>query len=916
MFTPPPTNKLTCLVNLSELKTQLGTAINTFVCPDGGLVTLADADEINFYTYDKSWYPNGSVLGIKKGNKNYIARLLKSGSGLSFTGFVDYDSWKANGYPPNTSFHATAPTLNQDLQVWAIEQSEDQQVRNIGLGTYSTPYYKQGEINTEGRNRLNYVLDQTASSCNFINNAKDATPKDGYSSQAGLEDLKTKLNKYTGLGDVVFKITDKNGNISHVTKDKIYKPKEAFLVPTNATVFEITEDADGKVDVNGKFKADPTCATCAGEAQKALTAALANMKAKHGGKIDPKKNVIEGSDFGINAGLAYQNMSLGEALTALAKGYNSLVENAKVPVEVWEPTKAFPVKDNWGIVSGAIDGAAAELTDKAQLVGMVLTVVANPKQTMTDIANFAEGAVTNWEQTKSALKAVGGGLVGYTKDLESSDPVYQGHGTGYMGGTLATQAVMGGVAVIGLLKGVKNAPGILKGRLDNIASALQRVKIALKTRFNWSDAEIDEFGNAIATKADADAVAGGCNAECAVGKYGCFTAKTPIQTDTSFMEAQDIKEGMLVQSYNHLQEKKELKEVLHVARHWVKTLLILTLSNGELIQTTVNHPFYVRKDYRKAETLVIGDTLFSKAGQVIRVSSKALKDTLIEVFNFTIAHNSNYFVGQIGILVHNDNCFLDNIKNNFSNLHSKLEALSEAQKNKFLEDFTGVDDDFLRVLNEGKAFEAWKKLSEITGATKTWISKSKAILERVNTKNLSDADIEKLKNYYSNHQMPSDRPSDPPFTHRGTPFDNFGHPNFVNDIPSIAGHGKIGYHPASIGQPVLTGKGTDMTKANTWGETTFGRNNFRKNGTTGRCLIYDPNSPYTINDPTSPNHGWVDCVWHHHEDAKTMIPVPFETHNRASPDGSSHTGGAAILTNSLSSLIGFFTSPSGIKISF
>jgi len=59
----------------------------------------------------------------------------------------------------------------------------------------------------------------------------------------------------------------------------------------------------------------------------------------------------------------------------------------------------------------------------------------------------------------------------------------------------------------------------------------------------------------------------------------------------------------------------------------------------------------------------------------------------------------------------------------------------------------------------------------------------------------------------------------------------------------------------------------------------------------------------------------VRYTWHHHEDAQTMIPLPFETHNRASPDGSSHTGGAAILKNTnLSSLIGFFSSPSGIKI--
>lgn len=495
IFTPPPTNKLTCIVKLSELKTQLGSAINTFVCPDGGLITLADTDELNFYTYDKSLYPNGSILGVKKGNKNYIARLFKSGGGLNFTGFVDYDIWKANGHPPNTSFHSAAPTLKQDLQVWAIEQSEDQQVRNIGLATYSAPYYKQGEINTGSRNRLNYILEQTASSCNFINNAKDATPKDGYSSQAGLEDLKTKLNTYEGLGDVVFKVTDKKGATSYVTKGKIYKPEDAFPKPTNATIFEITEDADGKVGVEGTFKADPTCTTCAGAAQTALTAALENMKAKHGGKIDPKKNVIEANtDYPQKDGLAYQNMSLAEALTAIAKGYNSLVENAKVPLEVWEPNKAFPMKDNWGVITGGIDGAITEGTDKAQLVGMVLTVISNPKKTATDVAKFAKGAVSSWDNAKNLIKTLGQGIVGYdASDFEEGKhAVYKGRGIGKVGGTLAVQAMSGG----GLLGIIQNAPDQLDNLATRIANLLQKFKNKLKS-LNWTDAEIDDLANRV-----------------------------------------------------------------------------------------------------------------------------------------------------------------------------------------------------------------------------------------------------------------------------------------------------------------------------------------------------------------------------------------------------------------------------------
>ncbi len=47
---------------------------------------------------------------------------------------------------------------------------------------------------------------------------------------------------------------------------------------------------------------------------------------------------------------------------------------------------------------------------------------------------------------------------------------------------------------------------------------------------------------------------------------------------------------------------------------------------------------------------------------------------------------------------------------------------------------------------------------------------------------------------------------------------------------------------------------------------------------------------------------WIECVWHHHEDGKHMIPVPVEVHNRAD-GGASHTGGASVINKDL---VGFF----------
>lgn len=63
----------------------------------------------------------------------------------------------------------------------------------------------------------------------------------------------------------------------------------------------------------------------------------------------------------------------------------------------------------------------------------------------------------------------------------------------------------------------------------------------------------------------------------------------------------------------------------------------------------------------------------------------------------------------------------------------------------------------------------------------------------------------------------------------------------------------------------------------------------------------------------------MSCTLHHHEDAKTMIPVPYQVHNRAEVDGIAHTGGAAILKDpnlNNSKMVGFFDSPSGITLTF
>ena len=63
-------------------------------------------------------------------------------------------------------------------------------------------------------------------------------------------------------------------------------------------------------------------------------------------------------------------------------------------------------------------------------------------------------------------------------------------------------------------------------------------------------------------------------------------------------------------------------------------------------------------------------------------------------------------------------------------------------------------------------------------------------------------------------------------------------------------------------------------------------------------LIKQDNHPFADN-------GWVECVMHHHQDARSLIPVPLVIH-----ENFSHIGGASILRNAdLNELKGFFNGP-------
>ena len=79
--------------------------------------------------------------------------------------------------------------------------------------------------------------------------------------------------------------------------------------------------------------------------------------------------------------------------------------------------------------------------------------------------------------------------------------------------------------------------------------------------------------------------------------------------------------------------------------------------NGETISATPTHPFYVDKlGWTLARSLRAGDILVLSNGELVTVEwvQHEILESPIKVYNFEVEDFHTYFVGECGVLVHND----------------------------------------------------------------------------------------------------------------------------------------------------------------------------------------------------------------------------------------------------------------------
>ena len=145
--------------------------------------------------------------------------------------------------------------------------------------------------------------------------------------------------------------------------------------------------------------------------------------------------------------------------------------------------------------------------------------------------------------------------------------------------------------------------------------------------------------------------------KCAITGKGCFVARTVVATICGSKAIEDIEVGDKVLASDPETGETAYKQVLNTYIYVKDTLVYVTI-DGETIETTKEHPFWVEgQGWTKAKFLETGDQLRDANGNTITIDNvkivKLPENKYTFVYNFEVADFHTYFVSECIVLVHN-----------------------------------------------------------------------------------------------------------------------------------------------------------------------------------------------------------------------------------------------------------------------
>ena len=137
------------------------------------------------------------------------------------------------------------------------------------------------------------------------------------------------------------------------------------------------------------------------------------------------------------------------------------------------------------------------------------------------------------------------------------------------------------------------------------------------------------------------------------GKKNSYTGDTLVHAQTGLKTLDSIEIGDKVLAYNEDQDALTYEEVIHLIQsESLQMIYRIELDNGETIETTAKHPFYVDGEWVEGEALVPKQWLRTTDDE-IRIKAISSEEQQVVANNLTVDEAQTYFVSKSGVLSHN-----------------------------------------------------------------------------------------------------------------------------------------------------------------------------------------------------------------------------------------------------------------------